>query len=434
MPFQIIRNDITKVHADAIVNTANPEPVFAAGTDAAVYRAAGEKKLLAERKKIGRLAPGEAAVTPAFRLHARYIIHTVGPVWIDGEHGELATLASCYRKSLLLANRLGCRSIAFPLISTGVYGFPRDRALEIALAEFSAFLQTESSRRAKEAVQEGEEGEEEAAEMEITLVVFDRSAFDLSAGLVENVRQYIDENYVGEAHAREYGSGDPRRNEGSGFLSESRRIEIRRRRKDAGWFRTEETAGQPGGDKAYREPDLTEEAEEFDLYPGSPSTSFMLREESASEKASARRSVSGKEPAPVQKAARAGGGRQPKRSLQEVMSRVGESFQECLLRMIDERDLKDSEVYKRANIDRKLFSKIRCNPSYTPGRRTAIALAIALELNLDEMTDLLRKAGIALSPGSKFDLIIRYCVENRIYNIIEINAILFDYDQELLGR
>ena len=434
MPFQIIRNDITKVHADAIVNTANPEPVFAAGTDAAVYRAAGEKKLLAERKKIGRLAPGEAAVTPAFRLHARYIIHTVGPVWIDGEHGELATLASCYRKSLLLANRLGCRSIAFPLISTGVYGFPRDRALEIALAEFSAFLQTESSRRAKEAVQEGEEGEEEAAEMEITLVVFDRSAFDLSAGLVENVRQYIDENYVGEAHAREYGSGDPRRNEGSGFLSESRRIEIRRRRKDAGWFRTEETAGQPGGDKAYREPDLTEEAEEFDLYPGSPSTSFMLREESAPEKASARRAVSGKEPVPVRKEARAGGGRQPKRSLQEVMSRVGESFQECLLRMIDERNLKDSEVYKRANIDRKLFSKIRCNPSYTPGRRTAIALAIALELNLDEMTDLLRKAGIALSPGSKFDLIIRYCVENRIYNIIEINAILFDYDQELLGR
>lgn len=428
MPFQIIRNDITKVRADAIVNTANPEPVFAAGTDAAVYRAAGEKKLLAERRKIGRLAPGEAAVTPAFRLHARYIIHTVGPVWIDGEHGELATLASCYRKSLLLANRLGCRSIAFPLISTGVYGFPRDRALEIALAEFSAFLQTESGRETEEP------GKEEAAEMEITLVVFDRSAFDLSAGLVENVRQYIDENYVGEAHAREYGSGDLRRNEGRGFLSESRRIEIRRRRQDAGWFSTEETAGQPGEGKAYREPGLTEEVEEFDLYPGSPSTSFMLREESAPEKASARRAVSGKEPAPVRKEARAGGGRQPKRSLQEVMSRVGESFQECLLRMIDERNLKDSEVYKRANIDRKLFSKIRCNPSYTPGRRTAIALAIALELNLDEMTDLLRKAGIALSPGSKFDLIIRYCVENRIYNIIEINAILFDYDQELLGR
>ena len=123
----------------------------------------------------------------------------------------------------------------------------------------------------------------------------------------------------------------------------------------------------------------------------------------------------------------------PARSLQDVMSRVGESFQERLLRLIDERGLKDAQVYKRANIDRKLFSKIRCNPDYTPKRQTAIALALALELNLDEMTDLLRRAGIALSPGSKSDLIIRYCVENGIYDPMKVDALLFDYGQKTLA-
>ena len=186
MPFSIIRNDITRVRADAIVNTANPEPVFAGGTDAAIYKAAGEKELLAERRKIGRIEPGEAVVTKAFALPARYIIHTSGPVWIDGNHGEYDILRSCYRKSLLLADQLGCESIAFPLIASGVYGFPKDKALEIALSVIRDHL--------------------ENSDLDVTLVVFGRSAYQLASGLTQQVREYIDENYVTRKLEEEYGA------------------------------------------------------------------------------------------------------------------------------------------------------------------------------------------------------------------------------------
>ena len=212
MPFRIIRNDITKVRADAIVNTANPEPAYGSGTDGAIYRAAGEEKLLAERRKIGRIKTGEAAVTPAFALPAKYIIHTVGPAWLDGNHGEFEELASCYRKSLLLARQLGCESIAFPLISTGVYGFPKDRALQIALEEIEEFLS--------------------ANEMDVTLVVFDKSSFDLSSSLVAEVGQYIDDHYAEEQHTKEH----------SGFFGQSRRRrwEASRREQEAKDWRREE--------------------------------------------------------------------------------------------------------------------------------------------------------------------------------------------------
>ena len=410
MPFQIIRNDITKVRADAIVNTANPEPVYAGGTDAAVYRAAGAGPLLAERRKIGRIRPGEVAVTSAFRLRAKFLIHTVGPVWQDGSHGEYDQLASCYRKSLLIARQLGCRSIAFPLISTGVYGFPKDRALDIALKEISDFLEDE--------------------EMDVTLVVFDRSAFDLSAALTAEISQYIDENYVRSQSAEEYAwtdsdrellygpfSGRDRRVEsGPGRQEESRRresfLQNTGRRRESGmprpmasdYLMDESAPYSPGHDLSAASPAPS----------ASPSPDAALPRPhtvSPDKDACPRRS----------------------RSLQDLMAQTGENFQECLLRLIDERGLTDAQVYKRANIDRKLFSKIRCKADYTPSRKTAISLAVALELNLDEMTDLLRKAGIALSPGSKFDLIIRYCVENRIYDTMRINAILFDYHQPLLG-
>ena len=182
MPFQIIRHDITKVHADAIVNTANPRPEYGGGTDYAVYQAAGAEALLAERKKIGRIAVGEANVTPAFRLNAKYIIHTVGPIWVDGEHREFENLASCYRKSLNLAQQLGCESIAFPLISTGTYGFPKDKALQIALDTVREFLTY--------------------SEMQVILVVFDRKAYELSAELGQDVRRFI----VGSSWFRTHGS------------------------------------------------------------------------------------------------------------------------------------------------------------------------------------------------------------------------------------
>lgn len=192
MPFQIIRNDITKVKVDAIVNTANPEPVVGGGTDRAVYKAAGEKELLAERKKIGHIDPGQAVETPAFRLPAKYIIHTVGPAWVDGNHGEREVLHSCYVNSMKLATKLRAKSIAFPLIATGVYGFPKDEALDIAMAEIGKYLLTH--------------------ELEVVLVVFDKKAFQVSGDLVGKIKAYIDEHGVEQAEVDEYSiaANDPK--------------------------------------------------------------------------------------------------------------------------------------------------------------------------------------------------------------------------------
>lgn len=184
MPFKIIRNDITKVSADVIVNTANPKPVYGGGTDHAIYEGAGVDSLLEERKKIGNINRGDIAVTDAFDLNAKYIIHTVGPAWVDGSHGEFETLESCYIKSLEKTVELGCESIAFPLISTGVYGFPRDKALQIAVSVFSRFLLEH--------------------EMQIILVVFDKRSFQLSGQIVGDIDSYIDANYVKQKRQREY--------------------------------------------------------------------------------------------------------------------------------------------------------------------------------------------------------------------------------------
>ncbi len=372
MPFRIIRNDITKVKADAIVNTANPKPVIGTGTDRAVYKAAGESDLLAARKKIGAISPGEAAVTPAFALPARYIIHTVGPAWTDGKHGEFDILASCYRKSLLLAEQLECGSIAFPLISTGVYGFPKDKALAVASRQIREFLKD--------------------SEMEILLVVFDKAAFCLSESITENVRQYIDDHYVSvqarEEYARhfaaDYAGSMP--NALPDAAKEKKPFWKRRRRKEQQVFQEMSAHSMPAP-------------------PVSGSLSEIPEDDALS--------VTG--------------------SLQEVVRQVGETFQERLFHLIDERELSDPQVYKKANIDRKLFSKIRCNAEYHPGKRTVLALAVALKLNLDQTTDLLARAGFAFSPSSKMDLIVKYCIEQRIYDIIEVNTILFDYDQPLLG-
>lgn len=366
MPFQIIRSDITKVKADAIVNTANPKPVIGGGTDSAIYHAAGEKQLLAERQKIGDITPGDAISTPAFGLKAKYIIHTVGPAWIDGSHGEREILHSCYEKSLNLAADLSCDSIAFPLIATGIYGFPKDQALDIALAEIGRFLLTH--------------------DMDVTLVVFDRKALQLSKDLVGDIDEYISEHAVGQLRAKEYGGR---------AVSERRRVE--------------------------------EELPYYNMDRMFPDSMFEEDEcKYLSEKICAPRSapMSGKSIASYPK---------KENDLDEILRHRGDTFQQRLLKLIDERHLKDPEVYHKANIDRKVFSKIRCNPKYQPKKKTAVALAIALELDMPSMEDLLSRAGFALSPGSKFDLIISYFVDEKIYDIFEINAALFKYGEEGLG-
>ena len=376
MPFRIIRNDITKVKADAIVNTANPRPVIGTGTDRAVYMAAGESDLLGARKKIGAISPGEAAVTPAFALPARYIIHTVGPAWTDGKHGEFDILASCYRKSLLLAEQLECGSIAFPLISTGVYGFPKDKALAVASRQIREFLKD--------------------SEMEILLVVFDKAAFCLSESITADVRQYIDDHYVSEQAKEEY----------------------------ARYYKADYAGSMPNA-----LPDAAKERKPFWKRRRKEQQVFQeMSMPSAPAPSMPAPPVTGSLPKIPEDDALALTG-----SLQEVVDKVGESFQERLFHLIDERDLSDPQVYKKANIDRKLFSKIRCNADYHPGKRTVLALAVALKLNLDQTTDLMARAGFAFSPSSKMDLIVKYCIEQHIYDIIEVNTILFDYDQPLLG-
>lgn len=359
MPFQIIRNDITKVKADAIVNTANPKPRIGRGTDSAIYAAAGEEQLLAERRKIGEIAPGEVASTEAFNLDAKYIIHTVGPAWVDGKHGERDILHSCYEKSLALAAELKCKSIAFPLIASGVYGFPKDEALNIALAEIGKFLLTH--------------------EMKVILVVFDRKALELSEQLVGGIEQYIDEHSARMIRETEYG-GD--------YAANIRRHET---------ARMEEAEELLFHGMAVPADELEEEVDDDNLPPiGIPD-------------------VAGK-------------------SLDEVLGGAGETFQQRLFKLIDASGMDDVTVYKKANIDRKVFSRIRCKADYKPKKKTAVAFAVALELDLPTTLDLLSRAEIAFSPSSRFDLIVTYFITNKNYDIYEINAALFKYGQPILGE
>ncbi len=347
MALQIIRNDITKVTADAVVNSANPLPRYAAGSDAAVYKAAGRLRLLAARKKIGTIAVGDAAVTPAFSLPAKYIIHTVGPIWRGGDSGEQEDLRRCYVSCLRMAERYECDSVAFPLISTGIYGFPKPKALEIALTVFRDYLQY--------------------ADMEIILVVFDRESFALTGNLFSDVKSFIDENYVDESMFITYNSS---------AVNDS--------------MSADEMAGE----------EWTGREDRTNLLEAEPIARPYIPK---------------------------------KRRLEDVVAEVGESFQQSLFRRIDEKGYTDTEVYKRANLSRKLFSKIRSNPSYQPKKNTAVALALALRLSLDETKDFLARAGYAFSPGSVFDLIVSYFIEQGVYDIYTINLTLFEYEQPILG-
>ncbi len=329
MPFEIVRNDIVNMKVDAIVNTANPRPIIGAGTDKAVHDKAGARLLLA-RKEIGNIAVGEAAITPAFDLDANYVIHTAGPIWKDGRSGEEELLAYCFRNSLGIAKKKACESIAFPLISTGSYGFPKPLALQIAVREISSFLMEN--------------------EMQVYLVVFEKQSFELSEKIFKSVSSYIDANYVSDKMNLEYGTSKVRR-------------------------------------RNYED---------------------MLLHESSYE-------ITSKMP-----------------NLDGMLNNLDRGFSETLLDLIDRTGKKDSEIYKKANVDRKLFSKIRNNVNYKPSKATALAFAIALELDLDETSDLLSRAGYALSQSSKFDVIVRYFIENKKYDIFEINSALFRFDQPLL--
>jgi O-acetyl-ADP-ribose deacetylase (regulator of RNase III) len=318
MPLTIIRNDLTKVKADAIVNTANKTLTPGGGVCGAVFAAAGREALAAECAKIGGCQPGQAVITGAHALPAKYIIHTVAPVWRGGGHGEAATLAACYTASLGLAVKHGCRSVAFPLIASGVRGYPKDAALSAAVSTIGEFLMKH--------------------ELTVFLVVFDQKAYALSGKLFADIQSYIDQHYVDEHF------------------------------------------------------------EERRLAPTEEKMAAIA----------------------------------PK-TLEDALKRLDESFSRRLLRLIAEKGRTQVETYKKANLDRKLFSKIRKSEHYLPTKATALALAVALELNLAETNDLLARAGLTLSHSNRFDLIIEYFIQAGRYNIFEINETLFCQDLPLLG-
>ena len=341
MPFTIVRQDITKMQVDAIVNAANTDLQMGGGVCGAIFKAAGAVQLQAACDKLAPIKTGEAVITSGFDLPAKFVIHAAGPVYRyqNAEQSE-KLLRSAYMESLRLAIENNCESIAFPLISSGIYGYPKDEALQVATAAIQDFLINN--------------------DIDITLVVFDKSAFTVSRELLGAVESYIDEHYV-DTH------------------------QIKRRK----LLDVERQAISEADERAniFNEPLLEE----------------MLAPIGA--------------PAP----------------LDDLVGNLDEPFSQMLLRLIDAKGMTDVEVYKRANLDRKLFSKIRSNKGYMPSKRTAIALAVALKLSLDETDDLLERAGYALSHAVKFDVIVEYFIANGKYDVFAINEVLFEYDQPLLG-
>ena len=371
MPLQIVRNDITKMHVDAIVNAANESLLGGGGVDGAIHRAAGPE-LLAECRALNGCRVGEAKVTKGYKLPCKYVIHTVGPVWHGGKQNEKQLLSSCYKESLHLAAEMECESVAFPLISAGAYGYPQEEAMRVAMDAAREFLETH--------------------DMTVYIVVFTRETVKIGESLFDAVQSYIDDHYV-DAHY------DPVR-------------ENMRRFRNADALSCEEAAQPASSNETYTEdtalPDVSSDAEENE-YPAPmcaadhPKSGYFGAPKSSS------------------------------KDLWELIEQVDESFAEMLLRKIDERQMTDAQCYKRANIDRRVFSKIRNNPNYHPGKQTVLAFAVSLRLTLSETREMLEKAGFALSHSNKADIAVEYFITHGIYNIFEINEVLFRLDMPLLG-
>ena len=338
MPLQIIRQDITKMQVDAIVNPTNEYLFPTGGTDLIIHKAAGPE-LLEECQKIGSCDVGTAEITPAFNLPCKFVVHTVGPVWKGGNKGENEHLISCYNECLSLAKEHNCESIAFPLISSGLYGYPKDKVLKIAMSTISTFLFDN--------------------EMTVYLCVFDKKAYELSEKLFSGIESYIDDNYV---------------------------------------LRTTDNYSE---------------------------TAYILQNRSYDEpeccKAMAMECVSDS----------AVGTPAEKVSLDDFI-KLDESFALKLIKLIDAKGINDVECYKKANVSKQTWHKLMTDKHYKPNKKTAISFAIALELSLDETQKLLSSVGFVLSDSSLFDVIIKYCLENEIYDVFEIDSVLFKYDQETL--
>lgn len=371
MPLKIVRNDITKMNTEAIVNTANSHVLVGPGCDSAVYKAAGYDELLRYRKeKVGEVEEGQCFITPGFNLEAKYIIHAVSPAYQGGEKGEEEKLRACYRNSLRLALDRSIKSIAFPLISTGAFGYPKEEGMRIAVDEINSFLLV--------------------FDMTVYLVVFDEKATALGEKLYPDLESYINRKYVEEKKEEEYffNHGDGARPEFPGQRNSAvlpRLATPMPRRMPAMSAPYMESAHKP-----------IEEDSQVEGAISSWNEGIIFDEEHESK-------------------------------LNERMSHLTDTFSQYLLYLIQEKKMENAEVWKRAIVDKKVFSKIKNNPDYHPQKLTALCLCIGAKLNLDETKDLLARAGYALSTCDKTDIIFSYFIENKIYDMIELDIQLEEH-------
>lgn len=363
MAFKIIRNDIVKVRADSIVNTANPLPKVGSGADSVIYESAGWELLLEERKKIGVIQRGQSAWTPSFKLKSngvKYIIHTVGTSYNDGKNGEVEILRSCYSSSLNMAKELGCKSVAIPLLGTGNYSFPKELGFKIAAEEINSFLTLN--------------------DIEVILVVYDENSYLISERLFDQVQDFLADNYIKNLSNRYAEEDEALINSPVGAAFDNRKI---------------------------REPKLRKKVKSYraDAIQSYSSSLQMLKPEKE--------------------------GRAAVIDVEDFINQSEEkmNFQNTLQRLIAERKLENSAVYSKAFVDRKFFSKIISTKDYVPKKMTVMALGLALELPLSDYEAFLASAGYAFMPSSKFDMIIKYCVINKIYNLVEIDMILHSHGE-----
>ena len=365
----MMRGDITDMRTDAIVNAANTALQAGGGVCGAIFRRAGHRRLQAACDAIGHCPTGSAVITPGFDLPARYVIHACGPIWQGGGRGEEASLRSCYLSALELAEQHGLQSVAFPLLSAGIYGYPWREALEVAVCAIGDYLRDH--------------------DMMVYLVIFGGASV-LDDAVRGQIQAFIDDRYVDE--------GSP------AFMA----APVCRPKLAAPEWRPSRAAEREAAADMSDAPVLGDASAGGMDRPGQEAVAYDAAEPSCAP-------FDGED------------------TLEAALARAGESFAERLFRLIDERGLTDPQVYKRANLDRKLFSKIRTRPDYRPGKNTVLTLCVALQLDLDDTEDLLKRAGLALSPGSKADLIVEYFIAHGEFDVFRINEALFAFDQELLG-
>ena len=354
MPLKIIRQDITKIKCDAIVNPTNSYMLPSGGADAAIHEAAGPE-LFEYCQELGGCSVGEAKITPAFNLPCKYVIHTAGPKWKGGFAGERVLLRSCYTEAMKLAIENKCRSVAFPLISSGIYAYPKDRVLREAVDVISTFIND--------------------YEMDVYILVYDKTSYSISKELYDDVQTYVDNFYV-ETHLNVFGD-----------LSDEENYRARRFAKS----RSKDLV-------------LSTQTEEFVCRETLNSTVDMCDGELGAD------------------------------SLSDMLDNIDKGFADTLFYYIDKKGISDVEAYKRSNVGKKTFSKIKCNKDYKPSKITAVSFAIGLRLDIEETRHLLSTVGMCLSRSNKFDVIIEYFIVSGKYKtIFDVNEVLYQFDQSLLG-